>query len=405
MTKAFDIIPPKKVSFLPKKKEVKIKKPKKISPRRPIYILCFLLLVGVIFHFAFQKAEIEIWPEGEALSFKTGLTITSSINDEEPTIKGEVFEEKSDISRVFYASGVISKERKAEGVIRVYNAYSTRSQILVENTRFVSVDGKLFRLIKRSTIPGGHYEDNKLIPGHSDLEVRADQAGPEYNIEASTFSIPGFAGTAMYTAFYGRSFQPMKNGFKGETSQVTQEDLDRAEDTLIEALEEKNIVSLKEKASSFVFSEEFLEHRVLDSFSLVKVGAELKSFDYQVEMKSKALLFQKVDLDGFVSDFLLPLVPEDKELHQESLEVNFSPLVADLALEEIALSLEITAKAYSGIDESVLKQELKGKSLSESKTFLDNQEEIKRVLVKTSPFWIRSIPKNEKRIRFKLILD
>ena len=397
--KFFDIIPPNKINSCVKEEKPAIKK--KRSFNKSWVVLPLLAVFLIAFHFIFQKAEVFIWPEPELLTFQTQAVIASS--EKEGAIKGEVFEESLEISRVFYSSGSVSKEAKAQGVIRVYNAYSTRSQVLVENTRFVSADGKLFRLIKRSTIPGGSYENNKLVPSYLDVEVRADQAGPEYNIEPSTFSIPGFVGTPMYTAFYGKSFQSMQGGFKGSSPQLIKEDLNKAEEILIEDLKKKIVSSIRNQASHLVFSEDFLETKVLDSFSLIKAGTETETFDYQVEISIKALLFKQQDLDNFVAEFIAPLIPEGKYLYEDSLKINYAVLVADLSLEETTLSLEMQGRAYLEMDESLLVQEITGKSLSGAKSWLRNQDQVIDADVKAFPFWVRSIPKD--RVKLNFVLD
>ena len=131
------------------------------------------------------------------------------------------------------------KEEKAEGIIRIFNDYSTASQSLVAGTRFVSDEGKLFRLVEKVVVPGQSTEKGKLIPGSVDVLVRADTAGSDYNIGVSTFSIPGFAGTPRYTAFYAKSFLAMAGGFKGESLAVSSEDLENAKKSLTAEVKEK----------------------------------------------------------------------------------------------------------------------------------------------------------------------
>ncbi|GAI28904.1 unnamed protein product, partial [marine sediment metagenome] len=237
--KIFDILPPKefekkKVEEFPLEKEYQpqFKKPEFKIKKSSFFIPFVLILIGIFCYLTLSKAEIEIWPESEVLTFETKLTIdktAENVDFSNKVILGKIFEAEKTITEEFSSSGTVLKEKKAEGVIRVYNAYSTSPQVLIARTRFVSDGGKLFRTPTKITIPGGHYENGKFVPGYLDVQVKADQPGLEYNIDPSTFSIPGFAGTARYTKFYGKSFQAMTGGFSEEVPQVTQEDLDQAQ--------------------------------------------------------------------------------------------------------------------------------------------------------------------------------
>ena len=111
-------------------------------------------------------------------------------------IQGEVLEAEKEVSQNFTAHGKKLKSTKAHGTMRIYNNYSTAAQTLVATTRFISNEGKLFRTKERVVIPGGYYEGGKLAAGFIDIEVIADQPGEDYNIDPSTFSIPGFVGTS-----------------------------------------------------------------------------------------------------------------------------------------------------------------------------------------------------------------
>lgn len=421
--KILDIFPPKEI-----KKEVREVKPepeKKPKPeisfpkvplkakRSLILVLVILISAGIFGYFApphkWGGAKIEIWPETELLTFKTKLTVDKKAEQSDflaKVIPGEILTKEMSIREEFPSSGKTLKEVKAEGIIRVYNTYSTSSQILIAKTRFVSADGKLFRSIERVIIPGQEYQEGKLVPGYLDIKVRADRPGPEYNIGPTTFSIPGFAGTPRYTAFYGKSFQPMVGGLREEVPQVTQEDLNQAQ----KRLEEKGIsdcqIALKnEILAEFVLLKEALKTKIIETLSLAKAGAELKTFSFQIKAKSEALVFRADQIDNFARSFILAQIPEDKKLLSESLKLNYSPENLNLELGKIILSLEMEAKIYSDINQETLKRALRGKSLKEAQWLLENQPQITKVQIALWPFWIKKVPEKLEKIEIKLRLD
>jgi hypothetical protein len=419
--KIFDILPPKefekrtplppppsRFERAPRVEEPPLEKESRPQFKKSLFFIP-LVLIGIFCYLTLSKAEIEIWPESEVLTFETKLTVNKTAENVDfpnKVIPGKIFEAEKTIAEEFSSSGIVLKEKKAEGIIRVYNTYSTSPQVLIARTRFVSADGELFRTPTRITIPGGHYEEGKFVPGYLDVQVKADQPGPEYNIDPSTFSIPGFAGTARYTKFYGKSFQAMTGGLSEETPQVTQEDLDWAQKMLEEKALQSCRAALKEKISpEFILLDDILDSEIMETFSLARPKEELEKFSFQVKALSLALAFKTEDAENFARDFILSQIPEDKQLYQESLKITYSLENVNLELTKATLSLQMEAKIYSDIDTEDLKKGLSRKSLTEAKLFLEDHSQITQVLVKFWPFWVKKVPEDIEKIKIKLNLD
>lgn len=411
--KIFDILPPERYQKeLPERKEIierRFPLPHFPFKKGLLIILLILFIAGFLFYLIFQRATITIWPEAQKVSFKEKIIVDKNVEEYDflnKTIAGKPLEVEKVVFQEFSSSGKVLKETKAEGIIQVYNGYSTSSQVLVAKTRFVSADGKLFRSLERVTIPGGRYEKGELQPGYLDIKVRADRPGPEYNIRPSTFSIPGFAGTPRYTAFYGKSFQPMAGGFVGEVPQITQKDLEEAERILKERWLEEVESSLKVKVSEeFVLLEEAVRKEMAASIFSAKAEEEGDSFSGEIKGSLKALIFKKSDLQVFIKDFILSEIDQDQKLKEDSLEMTFFPETINLEEGEIILNLDFSATIYSEIKEETLKKELAGKSLAEAKTFLEADAKIVKSEVDLWPFWLKNLPKDLEKIKIGLRID
>jgi len=398
-----DIYPPKKFErILPER----VTGRQKSQFKSLIFLLFLLIFCGSFFYFKLPKAEISIWPETETLNFKEKVSCQTKIFQPDfltKIIPARIFETEETESQEFPSSGKFLKEEKAKGVIRVFNAYSTSPQVLVQNTRFISAEGKLFRSLERVTIPGGKYEGGKLVPGYLDIKVIAAETGEDYNIGPSTFSIPGFAGTQRYTAIYGKSFSPIEGGFKGEVFQVTKEDIDRAQNFLVEKLFTRAEDSLRNKiGEQFVLLEMAKKKEILETKPSVEAGTETQFFNFQAKVELKAISFKKSDLENFSREFVLSQVSQDKEIQKESLKINFAPELIDIDSEKIVLNLEFSAKVFRKIDNSKLKEALKDKSLEEIKIILAGEEGIKKTEIRFWPFWVERAP---EKIEIKLNID
>lgn len=417
--KVFDVIPPqeskepvpstpflKKIDFV-EKEDKAVKK----SKGKPVWwivlvVVLILLIWGAAYFLVEPKAEIEIWLVKTPLTLNTQVLGTLGQNGTS-TIPAELIRQEHSLSQEFPATGTKSKEVKAQGTIRVYNAYSTSPQIFVATTRFVSDDGKLFRTPKRVTIPGGHYEGGKLIPGEIDILVEAGEAGEEYNIGPSTFSIPGLAGTARYTTFYAKSFEPMTGGLKSDVIKVTQEDLDAAEETLrTKALaESKEVIENSLSLEEYIVMAEAIEGEIIEVNPLVQVGQEVDTFTLQIEAEARALVLKKEDVEVFVKDCLADKIPAGKILDENSLTISYTLQEVDLMTEKILLGLEASAEVYAEIDENSVKEAVGNKRPDELQMALRSFAEIERLQVRLWPFWINLVPAEFDKIDIKLRLD
>ncbi len=405
-----DIIPPEKIGkpklLLSKKKE--LKKPKrKIRFRKLWFFLVLILIIsGFGYGFTFSRVEIEIWPKMDTFELGLEIIVDSKAKEADWSAKiipGYFLEERNSFSQQFPASGKIIKDEKAEGVIRIYNNYSGLSQSLRANTRFMAASGEVFRTPIRVVIPGKKTEKGKEVPGYIDVKVIADQPGPEYNIESTSFSIPGLVGTALYTKFYGRSFELMTGGFKGETPQVTKEDLEKAEIAVVKRLKAEGEQILEKKAvdSGSILLKETFEQEVKATSSSAKAGVEVENFDFLAEVKSTVLIFEEEDINKLILD----QAPQGTRFYEKSLDINWKSKELNLIQGKITLDLEFSGEVYSDLDQLVLRRELKERPLLEAKEFLEKKSEISKVEIDSWPFWIKKIPRNLNKIKLKLKLD
>ncbi len=421
--KVIDIIPPRKKkeiiekipsakgpSFKFEKPGLKITTPKFPFKKGLLIIPLILIIIGIIAGLNLAKAEIKIEPKTDTLTFKTKVTIDKSAettNFLDKVIPGKVFQTEKTVSGEFTSSGEISKAEKAEGLIRIYNNYNTL-QVLVATTRFQAPLEKFQPSLEEGENPWFRTTERVAIPakGYQDVKVIADSPGEKYNIEPSTFSVPGLAGTPQYTFIYGKSLAPMKGGALEKTPQVNQEDLDKAKEELTARAKDECSESLKNKIpAGFDFLKEALEIKIIEASSSAKSGAELERFNYQVKAEAQTPAFKVEDLKNFANEFILSQIPENKIIHQESLKVNCSLADANLEAGKIIISLDLEVKIYSKIEETFLKRALAKKSVTEGRLFLEEQPEINEVQIKLSPFWVKEIPEAAEKIKINLRID
>lgn len=418
--KIFDIIPPPKTkakAVVRVKEKTPAKKPvKKFSSSSLKKILVFIIggvfLTGALSFFLIEpETTIEIWPETEPLDFGTEANVLSGLESSDFSqgdIKGEVFSVEKSAAQEFSSSGTKLKTAKAKGIITIYNTAFTYSQPLVANTRFISANGKLFRIPERVVVPGGHYEGGKFVSGSVQVGVAAGEPGPEYNIGPSTFSIPGFAGTPKYTAFYAKSFESMAGGMRTEVKEVTQGDLDNAKKVLQEKVLKESELSLMNSLPSkdYIIAEEAISQEVIEIAPLIEKGQELDKFILQMKAQAKAVaVFKESELKELAKATVLSQLPQGKELKEDSLTIKYVIKAVDLEKGRMSLDLAIAVIVYPTIDQNTLKEMVKDKNAHEIGEILSHFPGIKMLKVSIWPFWARRAAQKNEKIEIKLNLD
>lgn len=360
----------------------------------PLFLGAALLAGGALSYFLIPaKVTIEIWPEQKITKEDVITAVSASTNS---AIQGQTIEKETTISQTFKSTGAEFKSSKAQGVIRVYNNYSATPQALIASTRFVSNEGKLFRTPTRVVIPGS--------PGFVDVQVVADQPGEDYNIEPSTFSIPGFAGTPKYTAFYGKSFEPMKGGASKQVPQVSQSDLDKAKEILTQKAVEQAKTLLKDFVASenFVLFDGAVTAQLAEFNPQTKLGEDLENFSAEGKAKARALVFKESDLKNFAVNYIKSkIAPEDK-LIDAFFKAEYVLESINLAKPEIILKLSISASSYAIPEDAEIKEMVKNKSVESITQALKGFPRIDKAKVELWPFWVKSAPDNLERIEVVL---
>ena len=409
--KVLDIIPPK--DFGARIRAV-APKPKKQPERRSITIpilklsivfFVVLLLAGVLtLHFVFQRAVITIWPETEEISITQRIVVateTKEINTEENQIPGVTLFIEKEATQLFDATGLEANATKSQGSIRVFNERSV-VQILIIHTRFISEDGFIFLATKRIAIPA----QIGSTPGFLDVAVVAAESGSDYNIGASNFSVPGLAGSALYTMIYGKSERAMVGGSIGNTTVVTQTDIDKAEESLIATVTARAKRDIRgQLPEGFVVADEGFFVDVLESSSVVKPGSALAQFNYSVTLLVKAIAFKTSDLKQLSRSFLATVVEDGKSLNIKTFQMRYK--VKYLNMDEGQLGMDVTslADSYVLIDTGGFAELVAGTTPLTAEVLLRGEDGVERAQIDLRPFWLTKLPVDLDKIEITVYVD
>lgn len=361
-----------------------------------------LLIALAVLYFVLPKADVSV--VAKSVSVEQDLSITADKNlskadSNAGRIPAQMIKLDKKESAEFDATGERQFNDKAKGTITVYNEFSSSAQALVEKTRFVSDDGKIFRTTKSVTIPGAKIVDGNIEASSINVEVIADEAGDSYNIGPSNFKIPGFQGTAKYDKFYGVSKEAMSGGVIGSSKVVTAEDIQRAKDQVWQTLRNSLDQEFKSQVpEGLKFLDNAKKQEISETSTTAEAGAKAEKFTMTVRGTVTALLLDENDIYELAAKKISG-AGTDKDIKKEESSITYKDIIFDFTKGTIKFKAHVTAKLVSKMEPEKIREEIAGKSESEVKDIMAGHPEIDRAQIVFWPFWVKSVPSSLDKIK------
>lgn len=428
MRKTFqDITPAKKKKASPKQalrrsKPVKTtpskaRKTKPPKPREPItyhsldeghdgsrWGLWGIAFISVVILFValsllFYGAKVTVSPKtGEFVLEDTFIALKDASAGE---LSFEVMAVSGEETTVIPASDIKDIERKAVGAVIIYNAYSSKPQKLLIDTRLETPDGKIYKTDSSRTVPGATIEEGETVPGSIEVAVHADLPGEEYNIGLSDFAILGFKGSPKYTKFYARSKAEMTGGLRGQMYILSEDEGLQAQEGLREILRGKLLKQVSSQVPSgfisyndiiYVTTSDTGFFESLDSSVPVTEKGTLYTFIFDERELAKSIAETVVSqFDG--SPMIIP------NLRDLDFALKNKEQISPDQDKEISFTLSGQARIIWDIDEEKLISDLLGKHKRNFQNILTNYTNISSAEVVIRPFWKKTFPEEAKDIK------
>ena len=353
-----------------------------------------------------------IWFAPHATVVITAKTTTSTV-DKSVTLKqdGKVDaanniikslrqEQKKDISVDFTPTGKKKVGEKASGTMHlVRTSVSSLTLTIPAGTSFSSGDYTFVStepasLLGTSIGPGG------VIQSVATVKVQATQVGSEYNLSSRSYSsnVSGFsaAGTAM------------SGGSSREVTVVSADDVAKAK-VKLDAQKDASLQSAVKAlfpSSSIVINESYQEARSNPTPSVAVDHEASGTVQLKTTVTASMQGIDRSDMKQFLEDTLKKEIGSKKNqkiYNDGSNEVKF----AQYSERNNAVQVRLTANAKIGpeIDEHKVKEQVKGRNYGDVQSSLESIEGVQDVDTKFSPFWVRTVPNNDKHISIEFKLD
>lgn len=390
-----------KLPSVPRISVPKMRVPKRLSPTakrlglRGLAIALAVLLLGASTAAAMVLPKADVTVVAKTDPFNVDIPVTFSgkaagVDANSNTMPAKVIEVTKDGTAQLQATGQRAAGEKAQGDITVVNTLG-RSQAMVARTRFQAPDGKIFRTRSAINVPAG----DKVT-----VSVVADEGGEAGNLPAGTrLTIPGLGGGG---DVYGQVDTPLTGGTNTPTTEVSASDGDRAKSELAQSIAKTGLDDAKAKlAVSYKLNEQTAVATVLSSSLNPKIGTTASSFTISGTAKVAYFTYQDSELQKIVTEDLKAKVPPGSDLLDEDIGQAFVPSQA--SADTLTGVIRITAFTAPAISRDQIKRDIAGKSPAEASQILKAAGKVSDVAVKLSPFWVRSVPKSDRKINIHYV--
>ncbi len=368
-------------------------------------VVCLLALIGVAVFLFVPSAKIVITPN--ILKNKIDTDIHGAVSAPADALGIRVINKTQSISLLYDVSGKSAAAgKKAHGSVVIYNEYSAAPQTLVATTRLESADGKIFRLVKSATVPGTTTVGGVTQSGAIEAEIIADQAGSDFNIDPTRFTIPGFAGGPKFDKFYAKSTVATTGGTSGGdsggASAVTQSDIDSAKVKTEAALKDKIATDISSGLNSGEVALPAAEKiTVTKSTADAKVGDMASSFNYTVQASAVALVFSESDVRKIVEKSL-GSQPQPQDASETISKIEYGAVSPNFDNSTLDLKVHAEMTIVPNIDSKQIKKELLGKNVSQIADILKKYPAIKNANVQLEPTFVSYIPQYSQRVDIQI---
>jgi hypothetical protein len=318
----------------------------------------------------------------------------------------EIMEREIVLQDTFSSTGSESgNNKKATGVVTLYNEYSQEDQPLVATTRLLTEDGKLFRITESVIIPGYTKEGESVIPGEVSVSVKADEAGESFNIEPTRFTIPGFEGSEKYENFYAISEEAFVGGGDDEKSVrvVSLQDIENAQEKIESNIrEEAKRIFQEGLDEQWIVLDETLTIEIRASDAFPQEGTVAETFEYTVTAFVRAMATREDTIRNFASQKLRERISQKNEgasWNVKHIDVQYGKVDANFEDQKLSLKLYATAQWMAGLETEEFKKNILGKNIQEIQEILDEYSYIEQINIDIRPsLFFTRIPVVESRV-------
>jgi len=380
-------------------------RPSRQFPKKTAWAIVGIIVVvalgAYIVSVFFNHADIAINFKQTPWSYQSNFTASKNAVGIEPannTIPAQVFTSTKNVTESFPGSSVQQVSQKAQGSITIYNAYSASPQELVATTRFLTPDGKIFRITQTVTVPGEtKAADGTLTPSSVIAPIVADQAGPDYNVgPIAKLTVPGFAkDSGREAGFYGVTTASTTGGFIGQRAVPTAADITAAK---------ASTTAILAAALQSGFSGTYPNNFEIPAGAATTTVTTL-TVNTSTDANGNFTVFGAATLQaiGFdqtaLQNYLLSLTQaQEASSTFKTINLSYSNVAANFASGQISFALNAQAQLEPAFSPAQFATSIEGQGIASARSTIAALPQLADGEISMWPSWLMSIPSDPAKI-------
>lgn len=362
-----------------------------------VFIVLTIVLVGGVLYFSFPGLKITLFPQAEKVSANLSAEVydsdknkTSSLS--QSAVAGTIEEVTVRKEKTFQSTGARTTGKEIEGEVRIINNY-TQDQPLVETTRLLSPEEKLYRIKEEVVVPAG---------GSKKVEIYTEEPSPDMAIGPTEFTIPGlWAG--LQDDVYAESEEEFKYRVKVQRY-VQQSDIDKALEKIRSDLKQKvndNFGDGYKDNDKAVFN---IQQDTVTTTVKAEAGEEKDEFTVAIEAKVNVVAFKNNKMADLASKKMTTSIPNNRKLarfNKEKMSYSIEEFDARAGVATISSSLEgeVIIREDSNI---INKDKVVNLNKEQLRSYLRDMKGIKDHKLEFSPSFLQRVPNLKDRIEINI---
>jgi hypothetical protein len=380
-------------------------RPSRRFPKKTVWTIVGIIVVVALGAYGvstfFDHANITINFKQTPWSYQDNFTASKSavgIDPSSNTIPAQVFTSTKNVTESFPGSSVQQVSQKSQGTITIYNAYSAASQELVATTRFLTPDGKIFRITQNVTVPGETKAVNgTLTPSSIAAPIVADQAGPDYNVgPVAKLSVPGFAkDSALEAGFYGAITASTTGGFIGQRATPTAADIVAAK-----ASTTATLAAALQNGFSGTYPNNFEIPNGATTTTISTLTVNTSTDTNGNFTVFGAATLQAIGFDQTaLQNYLLTLAQaQEASSTFKTINLSYSDVTANFATGQISFALSAQAQLEPAFSPAQFATSIEGQGISSARSTIAALPQLANGEISMWPSWLMSIPSDPAKI-------
>ncbi len=340
------------------------------------------------------QVVIKVNAQSKEDSFNVDVIKDGSSNFSKKQIAGNFVQGQASGNRKAVATGKKKVGEYAKGQVTVLNWTISKTDF-PKGTVIISKDGVKFELASAIQVASR----SASTPGQNNADVKAVDFGTGGNIGAGKdFTFKEYD-ELLYSATNASAFT---GGDEKEVTVVSQDDLDKLQQSLFDSLKDNAVNDLKSKLSGQKYQHDAIQVAIDKKSFDKKVDEEASLVNLDLDVAASTIAYNESSLKELLAENIKSQAPENLESKPENIEI--LSINAKKGTNSLNLAGRFQAQFVPKFAEDDVKAKIAGKSVKTAREIIKQMPEVTDVTVDFSPSFTlaSSIPRNKDKIKFKI---